>query len=1095
MKLLLAGLWAAAAIAMASPAGSIVGLVRDPRGAAVANAAVTAIQLDRSWRRTAVTNAAGTFEFPDLSPGVWTVQVESAGFKRATLPGVVVQVDQSARADVVLELGDVSETVEVTARVPLIETSRPGVSDVIDGRAIRGMPLDGRQYLDLAAFLPGIVPAAPGTQGNGFSVAGIRSQSNVYLLDGVSNIDTQTNQPLNMFRITDAVEEFSVQRGVTLPEFGRGSGGQVNVVTRSGSNDFHGSAFEYLRNSVLTAADFFTNKLGGVKSALKRNQFGATSGGPIWRNRTFFFVSYEGFRQVSPAVSAVLVPTLAQRASVTDPISQRLLVYYPLPDASGPLNYISNVRSVDSDNTGLARIDHALGERDRLSARWTQYWGSSVAPGPTPLTGGNQGPVSQVSAMLNENHSFSSDSWNELRFGYSRFSMTRLPQDTGLNAASILTTASGQALAGVVDASGNPLDSGLPSISVGGGMAALGTNANFPQGRAANTLEVFDNFTKVAPFGASRHIWHWGAHIRREDLSRYLDRSARGSIAFANFADFAAGRIMSATLRTGSTQADWLRYPWDVYWQDEFRAQPNLTISYGVRYERPSAVEELHGHATNFVPGYGPMLAGTNLLLDINPALTGPASLTYRSAPFSLPSSGVYPDRNNFAPMAGFAWSAGGIGVVRGGARVAYDDLFNNVPSGMALAAPANLQTTQTANVTQPGKFPWSLAFNQNVPLISNYNQQGPGTPTVGVISFQGIDPHLRSAYAYVYGVGIEHPFGRALTLEAEYQGSSGHDLGMYVDQNQPAVIVRSTAVRGTLAPNEQIFPYDRFGQAQIAKSIGNSNYNGLVLIARRRTARGLLLQASYTLGKSLDYNSSYFGSGNLTGETGAPIDARNLALEHGPSAFDIRQRFVGLFAIDVPAGPGHRVFKWNNGPARQIFGGWRLTGVVTVQTGNPFTIVESGPDTSGFNQQTAGTSPDGGNRPNLVKPGPLPQDNRAPDAAFDTSWFAPNLAGQDGTSGRNAYYGPGLKNVNLSVAKSFPLTSHGGERTRLQFRADFFNLWNHTNFATPVADLNNANFGHITQTLGSAVATSVATSGGATGGPRVIQLALRLEF
>ena len=986
---------------------------------------MTAVQAAQSWRRAVVTNGAGMFEIPELPPGAWGIQVEMKGFKRATLTGLVVQVDQSTRADLILELGEVTDTVEVRASVSPLETSRSTVTDVIDGPSIRSMPLDGRQYLDLALLLPGIVPAAPGTQGNGFSTAGIRSQSNVYLLDGVSNMDTQTNQPLNLFRITDAVEEFSVQRSLAMPEYGRAAGGQVNVVTRSGSNAWHGSAFEYLRNTVLTAADFFTNKLGGTRSALNRNQFGATAGGPIRHNRTFFFASYEGFRQVSPAVAAVLVPTLAQRASVTDPVSQRLLAFYPLPNAGGSLNYIASVRSLDSDNTGLMRIDHELGARDRLSGRWTEYWGSSVAPGPTPLTGGNHGPVSQVSAMLNENHGFSPRTWNELRLGYSRFYTARVPQDAGLNAASIFTAANGQPIPGVVDAAQNPRDSGLPSIAISGGMAALGTNANFPQSRTSNTLEVFESMTLVL----SRHTWRWGAHVRKEDLSRYLDRSARGSIAFASFADFAAGHLMSATLRSGSTQADWQRYPWDLYWQDEFHARPNLTISYGVRYEQPSAVKELHGHATNFVPGYGPMLAGTNLVLGINPALTGPASLIYTQAPFTLPASGVYPDRNNVAPMVGFAWSAGALGVVRGGARVADDDLFNNVPSGLALAAPANLQTTQMANVTQPGKFPWALAFNQNVPLISNYNQQGPGTPTVGVLSFQGIDPHLRSAYAYVYGMGVERSLGRGLSMEADYQGSSGHDLGMYVDQNQPFVIVRSTVVRGPQAPNEQIFPYSQFGQSQIAKSIGSSNYNGLVLVARQRGTRWLHMQVSYTLGKSLDYNSSYFGSGNLTGEPGAPIDGRNLKLEHGPSAFDIRNRFVGLFTLDVPAGPGHRAFGWNNAVSRQIFGGWRLAGVVTVQTGNPFTVVSSGPDASGFNQQTAGTSPDGGNRPNVVKAGPLPQDNRAPDAAFDTSWFATNLAGQDGTSGRNAYYGPGLSNVNLSAHKSFRLATAPGRR------------------------------------------------------------------
>ena len=249
---------------------------------------------------------------------------------------------------------------------PLLEMDRVSLGSVTDSRTIGSVPLNGRQFLDLALFTPGIVAAAPGTQGSGFNAAGMRSQSNVYLLDGVSNQDTQTNGPLNLFRITDAVQEFAVQTSVPLPEFGRGTGGQVNIVTKTGSDAFHGSAFEYLRNTVLNAPDFFTNKQGGTKAALARNQFGTTLGGPVAHDRTFFFASYEGFRQVAPAVSSTLVPTEAQRTSVTDPISQRLLAYWPLPNAGGAANYISNVRNLDSDNTALFRLDHRVSARDRL---------------------------------------------------------------------------------------------------------------------------------------------------------------------------------------------------------------------------------------------------------------------------------------------------------------------------------------------------------------------------------------------------------------------------------------------------------------------------------------------------------------------------------------------------------------------------------------------------------------------------------------------------------------------------------------------------------------------------------------------------------
>jgi hypothetical protein len=664
--------------------------------------------------------------------------------------------------------------------------------------------------------------------------------------------------------------------------------------------------------------------------------------------------------------------------------------------------------------------------------------------------------------------------------------MQRTVQDFGLNAASIFTSANGTALPGVVDATRNPLDSGLPSVTVQGGYATLGTNANFPQGRISGTAEVFENMSLAAPFGAARHSWRWGFHIRREDLRRYLDRTSRGAFNFASFADFAKGVATSTSFRTGNTLAYWRRYPWDLYFQDQWRIRDNLTLTYGVRYEYPSAVNEIRGHATNFVPGYGPMLVGTNQILDIDPALKGPASLIFRQAPFTLPSSGVNADKNNIAPMLGFAWTPWEATVIRGGFRIGYDDLFNNVPSSMALSPPYNLQTSQTANVTQPGKIPWALGFDQNVPLISNVGKQGPGTPTVGVINFQGLDPNLRSAYVYQYNLGVQHRLGDAFSIEADYVGSSGRRLGIYVDVNQPAVIVRDPGKRGTAAPNEQVFPFNHYGKAQIAKSIGNSNYNGLVLVAKYQGRRGMFLQGSYTFGKSLDYNSSYFGSGNLPGETGAPVDSTNLRLEHGPSAFDIRHRFNAVYVVELPAVPG----LW-----RVVFGGWQVSGIATVQSGSPFTIVTGGPDSSGFNQANAGTSPAAGDRPDLTRPGPVPQDNHNPDAAFDRSWFTAALAGRVGTSGRNQYYGPALADYDLAITKSFSLGNRLGEQTRLRVRGDFFNLFNHTNFANPISDMSNANFGRITQTVGTAVATSVGTTGGPIGGARVIQLSLRVQF
>ncbi|MEO8592714.1 MAG: TonB-dependent receptor [Candidatus Solibacter sp.] len=1077
MALLL--VWCAAR-AVASPTGAIGGTITDVSRAPVAGARILAANLQTKFSAVAVSDAAGSYRFLQLAPGAWSLTVEAPRFKRAHVSEAVVQVDRAVRADFVLEVGELAESVVVEAH-PAAESGDPTLGSFTGVRAIAAVPLNGRQFLDLSLLAPGVLAAGPGTQGGGFNASGMRSQSNVYLLDGVSNQDTQTNGPLNLFRISDAVQEFAVQTSAAPAEFGRGAGAQVNIVTRGGTNTLHGAAFEYLRNTVFNAADFFTNKQSGEPAALHRNQFGATLGGPVVRDRSFFFASYEGFRQAASAVTVTLVPTEAQRATVTDAISQRLLAYWPLPNTTGAANYISAPRSIDSDNTGLLRLDHRLSERDQLSARWTQYWGATVAPGATPLSGGNRGPLAQISLALNEVHAFSPTFLNEFRLGVSGNSTSRVPQDQALNAAAIFTDSSGAPLPGAVDSRRDPLNGGLPSLSIGGGFAALGANANFPQGRTSRTYEIFDNLSRHAPIGATRHTLRWGAHARRESLSRYLNRAERGTINFQSFADFARGQINTATFRTGNTQSAWTRYPWDAYVQDEFRSG-GFTLQLGLRYEAASAIAEREGRATNFVPGVGPVVVGGGPLVGIDSALRGPAALTYRPAPLALPASGVFADRNNVAPMVGFAWSPASRGpVLRGGFRMAYDELFNNVPAAMALNVPRNIQTTQTANVTQPAKFPWSLAFDQNVPLISNVGKQGPGTPTAGVLTFQGVDPHLRNTFAYIYHLGVQTALGRAVSLEADYQGSSGRALGMYIDVNQPAVIVRDASRRGPLAPNEQVFPYNQFNQAQVAQSIGSSNYNAAVLTANVN-ASGQFLRASYTAGKSLDYNSSYFGSGNLPGEPGAPVDATNLRLEHGPSAFDTRQRFVLLYLLEVPR---PRML-----PAT-LAGGWTVSGVITMQSGLPFTVVNGGPDSSGFNQMTSGVSPNGGNRPDVIKAGALPVNFSNPDAAFDTSWFAAAFAGRAGTSGRNQYYGPGMRNVDVAIAKWLALT----ERVRLQARADFFNALNHTNFANPVADLNNASFGRITQTLGSAVSTSVGTTGGATGGPRLIQLSLRVQF
>src|SRR5713226_5834004 len=1007
----------------ASPTGSIAGFVKDPSGAAITGAKLTLTNQFTNAKLEAVSDTNGGFQFLQLAPAVYSLVVESQGFKKVTEQSIVVQVDQITHLDVALQIGSVTQIVEVTSTMtPLLETDRSTLSNVVDSQVISSMPLNARQYLDLALLTPGVLPSATGTQGGGFNVAGARSQSNIFLLDGVSNIDTQVNSALGNFRITDAVQEFAVQTSVATAEFGRGTGGQVSIVTKSGTNQFHGSAFEYLRNSVLDAADFFTNKNHGTKNPLHRNQYGGTIGGPIFKNKMFFFGSYEGFRQIAPQVSSTQVPTDEQRASVTDPISKSLLQFWPRANTTGGsrINYIANVRATTFDETGLAKVDYTFSEKDHLMGRWAQYGGTTFTPGALPLLGGNANAPGSDSGVIDYTHTFSPRVLNELRLGFSRNKTFITVQDSGFDASKIFVDASGNPLPGIVVASKNELDSGLPTINVSGGFARLGSTSNLPQGRITNTYEIYDNMSLVAPFGASKHSWRWGVHIRREDARRFLDGAARGVFNFTSFSDFAAGKVNSATLLFGSTLAYWQRYPWDLFWQDTYKIKDNFTLNYGVRYEYPSAIHQVRNQATNFIPGVGPVLLGSDILLAIDTTKKGPASLFFKQAPFTLADTGVNVDRNNVAPVLGFAYTphfaksffGSDSTVIRGGFRVGYDEIFNNIPANMALNAPFNLTTTQSSTATQNGKkFPWAVGLNQNVPLVKNI-----GMPNqVGLVGFSAEDPNLPSSYIYQYSLGIQRRLGSAFSLEADYQGSTGHKLGLFVDQNQPSLIA-----------GQKIFPYPFFGSVGTGRDIGNSNYNGLVVTSTYQGRHGVYFEGSYTLGKSIDYGSAFFGS---TGEPAGLDDANNMRADRGPSSFDLRHHAVLTYVIDLPVGPGHRLLGWNNGVNRQVFGGWQISGITTIQSGTPFTVFNNSADFSGFNQFI--------DRPDIVGSGPLHQDNSNPDAAFDFTRFGCvfdpvksklNCAngvppvGRVGNSGRNQYYGPGLSNYNFALAKAFPL-------------------------------------------------------------------------
>ena len=1097
--------------ALADAVGLGAGVVRDSSGAVVPGAKITLTRVSTNRVYTGTADAQGSFQFLELAPDTYILTVQAPGFKRTTLSQITIQVDQSTRLDVTLSAGDVTELINVDATAPLIDTQQNTLSNVVDTATIASMPLNSRNFLDLALLTPGATPSAGGSQVTGFNVAGARTQSNDYLIDGISNMDTQVNGGLSSFRINDAVQEFSVQTSVPTAEFGRGEGAQINAVIKSGGNTFHGTVFEYFRNTVLNATDYFakhsaTTASPVLKPVLKRNQFGATAGGPIFKDKTFFFLSYEGFRQVAPTVTSVLVPTPSQRAAVTDPISKSLLAFFPLSqqvgDALAPnnTNYTSSVRSVGNDDTGLIRIDHKLTAKDTLAGHFIIYNGRVITGGATPLSGGNTNTPLSQSIFLEENHTISPSLLNTFRVGYSFNQTNFVVQDSGFNAQTLFTDGTGKPLQGVVDGTANLRDSGLPTVQISG-FARLGSATNLPQGRKTRTYEIYDTLTAASLFGSTKHAFKFGYHVRREDARRFLDSTSRGSVNFTapatppvpanppnaavpahtaaenSFTDFANGQVNTSSLRSGVTLAHFRRYPMDMFAQDSWKILPNLTLNIGIRYELPSAIYELNNRGVNLVAGQGMTLFGTNSVLGIDTTKVGPASLILTPGTTTMSNSGqLTVDRNNIAPVLGFAWTpikGSESTVLRGGFRVGYDDIFNNIPANLSLNAPFNLTTQQTAKTTQPGKFSYATAFNQNLPLVRNI-----GLPNqVGVVSFNGMDPNIRESYNYSYNLSLEQAITPRFSFEADYLGSTGRKLGIFVDPNQPNVIVNDPTKVGNASPNVQVFPYKQYGTfaGSFGKAAVNSNYNGVVSILKFRGPKGISAQGSYTWAHSLDYSSAFFGS---TGEAGYPSNGNNLKAEYGNSAFDMRHRFVAYYSIPLPLGPNGLFLKSSNIISREAFEGWTVSGITEVQSGLPFTTYLGATDYSGFNQFA--------DRPN-VGVGRLTQHNKTPDNAFDKTYFTTITAGQIGTERRDQYFGPGLVNFDLTASKDFIIT----ERVHLNFRGDVFNVFNHTNFGNPIATFSSSSFGKITSTAGN----STSGSGGAIGGARLAQFALRLNF
>src|SRR6266700_1459027 len=517
--------------------GSISGTVSDSTGAVIPAAQVSVRDELTGASRAAATNSQGFYEFLAMKPSKYELTVEAKGYGRAVKHDIDVVVGIESHFNVALKPGSVTETIEVTSEVPLIEPEKTNMSYSIESRQIANLPLQGRQFLDLALLTPGVTAQAQGTQAGGINVSGMRSQSNNFTLDGVSINDPQVNGPLNGFHIADAVQEFNVNTSIASTDLGRSAGAQVAVITKSGTNAYHGSAFFYGRNEALDANDWFLNSAGKPKNVLRRQQYGGSVGGWLVRDKTFWFLSFEGFRAKSPIPQLSTVPTLAQRAAVTDPVSLKLLQFIPVPNTTGSLgNWAGTADQNNNNDTYLFRVDQNLTTNNRLMGHYAMFRGNSLSLQQNPFNGSITNLPGSQSAVIEE--TFSHATWlNVARIGFTRNLTDFGPQDVKVNPASIFTDSSGSPLAGFVDATKTPLNGGLPRITFVSGFSnfGLGAGTNMPQGRTTNTYQLVANVTKTL----GTHTLQFGGELRREQTFRFLNGNFRGAISFADWDHFA----------------------------------------------------------------------------------------------------------------------------------------------------------------------------------------------------------------------------------------------------------------------------------------------------------------------------------------------------------------------------------------------------------------------------------------------------------------------------------------------------------------------------------------------------------------------------
>jgi hypothetical protein len=997
--------------AQGSSTSNVVGHVTDSTGAVLSGATVYVVNLATAAERTTVTNGVGEFSIPSLPPASYELRVEKQGFKTTTIPSFDLLVDKTADESVVLSVGTATETVQVTSLAPQLQSSEATVGQVIDQKQISDLPLNGRSVLQLATLAAGVSPAqfantgTPGQFGTRalyVTVDGGRASSTNYVLDGVYIRSLRFNV-LSMQPSVDTIEEFNLLRNSFSTEYGQGQA-VISMVTKSGSNQVHGTLFEFTRSSIFDARNFFSTYAAFPhKPVFHRNQFGGTIGLPLLKDKIFLFTGYEGLRSAQSIPQLGVFPTAAQLGTPTYLFAQVLQPSFPVPNCTtcGTNNYTVVAEEPNNYDQFVVRSDQTLSSKHSLFERYVYYTASEIVPS---VQSGVTYPQLGHNVSIGDTYLITPSIVNDFRLGYNRAygftgEINPVPGKNWVGEAG-LTNISG----GVT-----PSEYGRPAMTITG-YTGLGEGTN-SQGDTENIYSIADTVSDVI----GRHTLRAGGQFQRRQVRQLADTPARGNFTFPSLAAYKTGTCSICQAGSGSSLGHYTDNTYGVFMNDIWQIGRGLTLNYGIRWEYASPFVEENGLAGMFDPTSG-LIAFHKVPSDIPPVLLAQVNTT----PNFWPAGMVQPDKRGFGPRLGMAYQASPRTVFRVGYGVYFDNTNINELQFQRNIPPFYFNATINNA---------SLATQQLMPPLDLL----PSVPAPFTLA-----PKNRVPYTQEWTTSIQQDLGHGAIFELSYTGSVTHKLWKRFDQNEDSF----PTVGGNPGPR----PYQNFLHGMLTSmNEGGSDFNGLSTKIEQRSRNGLFYLVNYQWSKNLDNNSGEADSNDTSYST-------HFSFDRSYSNYDTRHRAVGSAGYALPFGKGNRFL--TTGVGNVIAGGWQVQPIVQLRTGYPFSV------TGASGSCTCGTYVP--QRPNPApgrKNGQI--SNPSPFHWFDPTAYLVPTAGHQGTVTRNVLRGPGTAEFDFSAIKNLAVT----ERLTVQFRAEAFNVINHPNFGNPAANISNGNVGTVTAT------------------------------